>query len=406
MATFNGTGWTSVNFSSPQYAQAFQQLIADLYTSYQVGGYYVVSNPASRASAVGSQTWPIVVDSNYFGPGAFVIITSNANPTTNYCAGVVTAVTPTQLTVNSLVSAGSTPDNLWNISVIGSIRTTAPGSTRMGQTGQTTAAGALAALNIDNISNSAEAIYDDFMGAVTPALAGVRQMDRWLVTQTNGGVMQPNAAIFYAGDTAVYNLVPGAIVASPAPTDWAAHPGVLALETSVPNDAIKLQYGVISQIPSYGISNTSSFVLDVHVKIPTANSFSDFFTFSAGLTNGTMLVSDGIYIVIGRGIGITAMAVYVLQIASGVFTWTTANYTLVAGSWYTLRLQRTSITVIASDNGMAINPHPVILGTNTFTASTISLPLSPGIAMNKSVGSNKRAVLVDYYAFKPGALTR
>ena len=100
------------------------------------------------------------------------------------------------------------------------------------------------------------------------------------------------------------------------------------------------------------------------------------------------------------------MQPYALQMAGGVPTWTAANYSLVPGKWYTLRLQRTRISVIGSDNNMANSPQSVILGTNTFTASSIAAALLPSMLMSKTAGVTKRAVLVDYYAFKPGALTR
>jgi hypothetical protein len=100
------------------------------------------------------------------------------------------------------------------------------------------------------------------------------------------------------------------------------------------------------------------------------------------------------------------MTMWILQVAAGVSTWTLIGQ-LKVSTWYTLRLQRTRGTILTSDAKISLgNSTAIVQATNTFAASTIALGLSPFIQMRKMTGTQKRAMLVDYYAYKPGALTR
>lgn len=404
MALFNGTTWTGISFSSSQYAQAFQQLIADLYASYQSGGYFLRGTTSSIVPAISSQSFTAAVDANYFGPGAFVVITSVANPTTNWWAGVVTAVSTSSITVNCLVATGAVGDSSWNISVIGTIRTTAPGSTRMGQTGQTTAAATLTALDIDNIGSRPEGIYDDFMGAVAPVISGIQKMDRWTVSLTNGGILRSNAAPLYAGDPALYNLIPGAAVSNQL--DWAAHPGVIALETKAVSDIVDIGYGTLRG--QYVLGSAGDFILDIHVNIPIAATASNNFRFFAGLT-GTSFLSDYMCIGIGQGISVNSPPMRVIMqraVSFGGLTTVDTGFNLLPGTWYTIRLQATRISIIGSNNTtVGSNSKPVILASTTFAGATTNA-MYPRLRIERTAGSGNLAALVDYFAFKPGSLTR
>lgn len=400
MSTFNGFNWTGLpNFASAQYAQQFAQLIADIYEAFRQGGYYITATIASQAPVTGSSTYTIAVDRNTLGVGMIVLAASNSNPQTNWVVGVVTAATTTSITINGLAALGSTADTAWNLCALGMARTTAPGSTRMGQTGQTSAVAALSALNLDTPSISAEAILDDFLGAY---VAGY--LDRWKVSLTNGGVLKANAAPYYNGDVAQYNLDPSAAVSTLR--DWASHPGVLALEGTVASDAVILKYGLQNTFP-YGIGNTSAHVNDVHFKIPTGFTAADSATFMAGISGATLGTSDGLCFVVGRA-GFNPMQLYALEIAAGVSRYTDSGYTLRADRWYTVRQQRTRISLAASDTNISVasSAHSMLLASATFTANTIAVGLNAQIKFTKTNGSSKRAVLVDYFMFKPGALTR
>jgi hypothetical protein len=410
MSKFNNSIWSSITFAgNTQYAQQLLQLIADFYNNLRSNGMYLPATTAvPRVPATGAgQQWSIgPVDSNQFGPGAFVMIVSSSDPFNNFCAGVVTATTQSLLTVNVLAARGATVTGNWNVNVLGSIKVAAPGSTRMGQTGQTTAAGVLnTALQIDNMATGSEAIYDDFCGSVTANFNGTtRQMDRWSVHQVANARLRGNAATLYPGQVPQYNLDP--TLSAPTVQDWASHPGVIAMEASLAVDRLYMLYGAVAQTQGYGVSNTSALIVDVHVQIPTAYSQQQFCQFAAGLSNGSDITADGLYIVVGRGPGYDPMTMWILQVAAGVSTWTLIGQ-LKVSTWYTLRLQRTRGTILTSDAKISLgNSTAIVQATNTFAASTIALGLSPFIQMRKMTGTQKRAMLVDYYAYKPGALTR
>jgi len=70
------------------------------------GTYFTGTSTTSSALATGSKTFTTQADKG-FSVGTFVLIVSNANPSTNYFYGQITAYSGTSLTVNVEVIGGS-----------------------------------------------------------------------------------------------------------------------------------------------------------------------------------------------------------------------------------------------------------------------------------------------------------
>lgn len=431
--TVNNTVYTDVSFNATNYANRLQQLIGDFFDHAQ--RKYAATSASVLAVGTGSKN--IVINNNFssatpsFGIGMCALL----SPTTgligadrsyrsNWMFGVITSVSSNTLTVNVLAARGSGTFGSWNVSYIGDGLQTIAGVVGItnGGTNNSTIATSRNNLGMGDPTALSEGIFEDFIGGITSSDGAVTyDMEQWKIWSAPQYSLdfQANASKQFAGDSSYYNITPSDDVQIILADDYAAHPGVVVLGGS--------QYGSVVITLDNAVFDNNNFmqrlrfpytgdILEVEFMIPANYSLTEGAGFAAGFYR---ISGAGNYIVVGVGTipypfnlisgsldptinGPMTFYVSTCSTAAGGDALAAAVYTTgfqcLPGVWYKARLDSTGVCNLYRLGNIVAN-----------TISGISFPsvsagggnyCRPCMGYQKPGGSNKSAVLLDYFWYR------
>lgn len=284
IGTINGHAYDTTDFNSVDYANKFNQLIGDVY-DYTVGRFCVNSITATNI-ATGSKVFNLSSNLSSVAtdlqPGTWVYIRPTATVGAvkqymrNFMIGVVTASSPTQLTINVTIARGTGNYANWNLSYVGHVTSTIPNPLPVANGGLGSTVLETGLNNIGaGLPNLRAGFFEDFCGY----WARGSDPDNWFTEKwevrtrfdpytaysatsnsDSGGVFYPQAALIWPGDTFEYNNVNpyesggGAqgtgqgnggqgllnVPWNPGLNYWSNHPGAFAMRVEASNSSVVL----------------------------------------------------------------------------------------------------------------------------------------------------------------------